>query len=77
MKIGFLQEAEGNFSAMRLMCFEVCTAACFIAVYSAIKDNATIELIGMVTTMLGIAIGGKAVQKASEVKNGTGTPNQP
>jgi len=62
------QESNGNMSSMRIMSFEIVSAACIIAVYLAVAGKVSVETAGMVAAMLTIGLTGKAVQKGQENK---------
>lgn len=70
--LGFIKlvfsDGEGNPSSGRIMAFELVNAGIFIAIVSVFKENVTLELIGLITSLITVGITGKVVQSATSEK---------
>lgn len=67
MALKWYQDSKGNSSAMRWMAMYAFIAAAAIAgvqAWAAIKCKPAPDLYGLVATFLGVAFGGKVLQKA-------------
>ena len=50
------------------MAFELVNAGIFIAIVSVFKDNVTLELIGLITSLITVGVTGKVIQSATAEK---------
>lgn len=55
-------DGDGNPSSTRLMAFELVNAGIFISIVSVYRNNVSIELIGLITSLITIGITGKVAQ---------------
>jgi hypothetical protein len=69
---GFIKQvfsdATGVPSTTRLLAFELVNAGIFISIVAVYRNNVTIELIGLITSLITIGITGKVVQSATSEK---------
>ncbi len=63
----FFEEDNGRLSNMRFMATALVLNALFIATYSVIAGKLDVAVIGLVTSLISFGIGGKLVQKVTEV----------
>jgi hypothetical protein len=61
-------EDNGRASSIRVTMFVIALAACAIAVWSVMHGGLTLEIIGLVSSMLLIGVGAKTISKFAEGK---------
>lgn len=61
-------DGDGNPSSTRLMAFELVNAGIFISIVSVYRNNVSIELIGLITSLITIGITGKVAQSTFSEK---------
>ena len=66
-------DGSGNPSSTRLLAFELVNAGIFISIVAVYRNNVSLELIGLITSLITVGITGKVAQstlaeKAEEEK---------
>jgi hypothetical protein len=57
-------DGEGNPSSARIMAFELVNAGIFIAIVAVYRNAVTLEIIGLITSLITIGFTGKVIQAA-------------
>lgn len=65
---GIFMNGGPNPSSMRVMTFEIVQAALVIGLVETFRGTLSVDSIGLVLGMLGVALGGKVLQKGRETE---------
>ena len=57
-------DGEGNPSSTRILAFELVNAGIFISIVAVYRNNVSLELIGLITSLITIGFTGKVAQGA-------------